>query len=94
VFVDGIRALFAPVTGAYSHVDYMFSGHTIALTALYLSCLHIPRTPRMPVTMLYGSCLLLLVLCRVHYTVDILVGLLASLFCHMVYDAHYRDYMD
>ena len=91
ILISGFLMLFAPFTGVYAHVDYMFSGHTINATLLFMICM---RTPHVRVhmysivcaTLLYMTVLVMLILCRIHYTSDVLVGTIITCLSSLLYE--------
>lgn len=92
IFWTGLLHLAAPLTQFYSKADYMFSGHAAAATTVAIFCtfdlmdpswLH--RTKTFIIFTFYLAALFAICLTRIHYTADVIIGVIISTFCYLSY---------
>lgn len=92
VFWSGFLHLAGPITQFYPRADYMFSGHAAAATCMMMFLLYetfdprwLYRTKRVVIIFAYLTTLFAICLTRSHYTADVLIGIIISVFCYLTY---------
>lgn len=94
IFISGFMHLSAPFTQYYPMADYMFSGHAAGATAVYLVTVfeifskgNSPweRVRNVLFTLYYLIAVLSIVLTRLHYTADVLIGIFIAVFSYILY---------
>lgn len=92
IFWSGFLHLAAPITQFYPRADYMFSGHATAATCIMLFLLYetfdyrwLPKIKKFLFMLVYLTALITICFTRIHYTADVLIGIIISVFCYLTY---------